>query len=70
MLTTQTRAPTSRRAFPGRRSCCPAARMRSSTSRRDAGSRARRRQWRYADARVEEIDFVEVGHPDDPLGPG
>jgi gluconolactonase len=27
-------------------------------------------QWRYADARVEEIDFVEVGHPDDPLGPG
>jgi gluconolactonase len=27
-------------------------------------------QWRYADARVEEIDFVEVGAPDDPLGPG
>jgi gluconolactonase len=27
-------------------------------------------QWRYSDARVEEIDFVEVGHPDDPLGPG
>jgi gluconolactonase len=27
-------------------------------------------QWRYADARVEEIEFVEVGHPDDPLGPG
>ena len=27
-------------------------------------------QWRYADARVSEIDFVEVGHPDDPLGPG
>ena len=26
--------------------------------------------WRYADARVEQIDFVEVGHPDDPLGPG
>ncbi|MGY1699428.1 SMP-30/gluconolactonase/LRE family protein [Geodermatophilus sp. SYSU D00766] len=26
--------------------------------------------WRYADARVEEIDFVEVGSPDDPLGPG
>ena len=26
--------------------------------------------WRYADARVEEIEFVEVGHPDDPLGPG
>jgi hypothetical protein len=27
-------------------------------------------QWRYADARVEEIEFVEVGAPDDPLGPG
>jgi gluconolactonase len=27
-------------------------------------------QWRYADARVEEIEFVEVGHPDDALGPG
>jgi gluconolactonase len=27
-------------------------------------------QWRYADARVEEIDFVEVGSPEDPLGPG
>jgi len=27
-------------------------------------------QWGYADARVEEIDFVEVGATDDPLGPG
>src|SRR5918995_6592526 len=27
-------------------------------------------EWRYADARVEEIDFVELGSPDDPLGPG
>jgi len=27
-------------------------------------------RWRYADARVEEIEFVDVGHPDDPLGPG
>jgi gluconolactonase len=27
-------------------------------------------QWRYADAQVQEIDFVAVGHPDDPLGPG
>jgi gluconolactonase len=27
-------------------------------------------QWRYSDARVEEIDFVEVGSPADPLGPG
>ena len=27
-------------------------------------------EWRYADCRVEEIDFVAVGAPDDPLGPG
>jgi gluconolactonase len=27
-------------------------------------------RWRYADAEVHEIDFVEVGAPDDPLGPG
>jgi gluconolactonase len=27
-------------------------------------------QWRYADARVEEIEFVELGSPEDPLGPG
>jgi gluconolactonase len=27
-------------------------------------------QWRYSDARVEEIDFVALGSPDDPLGPG
>src|ERR687897_1294163 len=27
-------------------------------------------EWRYADARVEEIDFVEPGSPEDPLGPG
>jgi gluconolactonase len=27
-------------------------------------------QWRYSDARVEEIDFVEVGSAADPLGPG
>jgi len=26
--------------------------------------------WRYADARVEEIDFVRLGTPEDPLGPG
>jgi gluconolactonase len=26
--------------------------------------------WRYADARVDEIDFVELGSPEDPLGPG
>ena len=29
-------------------------------------------QWRYADARVDEIDFVELAGPGapDPLGPG
>ena len=27
-------------------------------------------RWRYADARVDEIDFVELGSPEDPLGPG
>jgi gluconolactonase len=27
-------------------------------------------QWRYADARVEEVEFVELGTPEDPLGPG
>ena len=27
-------------------------------------------QWRYSDCTVSEIDFVELGHPDDPLGPG
>jgi gluconolactonase len=27
-------------------------------------------RWRYADARVEEIGFVELGSPEDPLGPG
>ena len=26
--------------------------------------------WRYSDAKVREIDFVEVGSPTDPLGPG
>jgi gluconolactonase len=27
-------------------------------------------RWRYSDTRVEEIDFVELGSPEDPLGPG
>jgi gluconolactonase len=27
-------------------------------------------EWRYADCTVEEIDFVEVGAANDPLGPG
>jgi gluconolactonase len=38
----------------------------------DAGAALVGAQWRYADARVEEIDFVAVGGPGaaDPLGPG
>jgi gluconolactonase len=27
-------------------------------------------EWRYSDAHIEEIDFVEVGSAADPLGPG
>jgi gluconolactonase len=27
-------------------------------------------QWRYSDASVEWVDFVELGSPEDPLGPG
>jgi gluconolactonase len=36
----------------------------------DAGVELVGGRWRYSDARVEETEFVEVGHPDDPLGPG
>src|SRR5437763_4015244 len=36
----------------------------------DAGVELIDGQWRYSDATVAEIEFVEVGHPDDPLGPG
>src|SRR5215216_2061297 len=36
----------------------------------DAGARLVGAEWRYSDARVDEIDFVELGSPDDPLGPG
>ena len=27
-------------------------------------------QWRYSDATVEGVGFVELGSPEDPLGPG
>jgi gluconolactonase len=27
-------------------------------------------QWRYSDTKVEKVEFVELGSPDDPLGPG
>jgi gluconolactonase len=38
----------------------------------EAGARLVGGRWRYADARVEEIDFVELAGPSasDPLGPG
>jgi gluconolactonase len=36
----------------------------------DAGAALVGGTWRYSDARVEEIDFVEVGSAADPLGPG
>ena len=36
----------------------------------DAGAALVGAEWRYSDARVEEIDFVELGSPEDPLGPG
>jgi gluconolactonase len=36
----------------------------------DAGAALVRGTWRYSDARVEEIPFVEVGSAADPLGPG
>jgi gluconolactonase len=36
----------------------------------DDGIELVRGQWRYSDAEVAEIDFVQVGSADDPLGPG
>jgi len=36
----------------------------------DAGAGLVGAEWRYSDARVEEIDFVELGSAEDPLGPG
>jgi gluconolactonase len=36
----------------------------------DAGAALVGGQWRYSDATVEAVGFVELGSPDDPLGPG
>jgi gluconolactonase len=36
----------------------------------DAGAELVGAVWRYSDARVEEVDFVELGSAEDPLGPG
>jgi gluconolactonase len=57
------RLPTPPELLPG----CPDAVVDLQT---DAGVELVQGQWRYSDARVDEIEFVEVGHPDDPLGPG
>jgi gluconolactonase len=58
-----TRLPGPRELLPG----CPDAVVDLQT---DDGTALVGAQWRYADAEVREIDFVEVGAPDDPLGPG
>src|ERR1700758_1368893 len=58
-----TRTPGPTELLPG----CPDAIVDLQT---EAGVELVHGQWRYSDARVEEIEFVEVGHPDDPLGPG
>jgi gluconolactonase len=36
----------------------------------DSGVSSVEGEWRYSDAQVEQIEFVDVGAPDDPLGPG
>src|SRR3954451_20686458 len=36
----------------------------------DAGAALVQAEWRYSDATVREIEFVELGSPEDPLGPG
>ena len=53
-----------------RPSCCPAAPTRSSTCRPTRAPRSSAPSWRYADARVQEIDFVEVGGPTPPTRSG
>src|SRR5919108_5992224 len=35
-----------------------------------AGAALVEAEWRYADAHVNEIEFVELGSAEDPLGPG
>jgi len=62
-LTTATRLPGPPELLPGR----PDAIVDLQT---DAGAALVSGEWRYSDARVEEIDFVELGSPEDPLGPG
>src|SRR3954453_8226435 len=61
--TPATRLPGPAELLPG----CPDAIVDLQT---DSGAALVDGTWRYADARVEEIDFVEVGSAADPLGPG
>ena len=56
--------------FPARPSCCPAGRTRSSTCRPTRASRSSAGSGATPTRSVEEIDFVELGSPEDPLGPG
>ena len=62
-LTTATRLPGPPELLPGR----PDAIVDLQT---DEGVALVGGQWRYSDATVEEIDFVELGSAADPLGPG
>ncbi len=62
-LTLASRLPGPPELFPGR----PDAIVDLQT---EAGTELVGGHWRYSDAEVEEIDFVDLGSPDDPLGPG
>ena len=61
--TTAARLPGPRELLPGR----PDAIVDLQT---DEGAALVGGTWRYADAEVREIEFVELGSPEDPLGPG
>ena len=69
-MLTQTRTDIAAARFPGPSELLPGCPDAVIDLQTDAGVELVGGQWRYSDARVSEIDFVEVGHPDDPLGPG
>jgi gluconolactonase len=62
-LTPATRLPGPSELLPGR----PDAVVDLQT---DEGADLVRGRWRYSDVQIEEIDFVALGSPEDPLGPG
>ena len=70
MASTETPMPVDRPRLPGPPELLPGRPDAIVDLQTDDGAALVGGQWRYRDARVEEIDFVEVGHPDDPLGPG